>query len=155
MAAAMSSLIPHAEASGYVPGQKLPPEELSKLSDATKVRLGGQDFRVVPGTLSALSARSAGTTAKAESMVVNARGVVGISRNEVVISQVPTETVRQVAGKLSPAAMQAQYYDHTDISALKFGSFQEAVSARDQLKKLLPDGASVDVPIRYGQPRAR
>jgi len=153
MAAAMLSLVPHAGASGYAVGQKLPPEELSKLSAATTVRLGGKDYRVLPGTLSAKSTGAA--TARAESMVVNASGVVGISRNEVVISQVPTQTVRQVAGNLSPAAMQAQYYDHMDISALKFASFQEAVSARDQLKKLLPDGAGVDVPIRYGQPRPR
>ncbi len=152
-ATAMSaSLAGHAGSSTYVAGQRLSPAELAKLSGTATVRLGSQSFRTLPGPA---TTKSLDTAANAATLVVNERGVVGESRNEVLVSQVATQDVRQKLGKLSHPAISAEYFDHMNLSKLKFATFQDAVNARDQLKTLLAPDAGVDVPIRYGKPRVR
>lgn len=152
LASAIFFSVSHASASGFAAGTQLSPDEMGKLEGATAVRLKGQTFRLLRGSA---VAKSTGSAAGTPSTVVNERGIVGISHNEVLISQVPTQIVRQTLGRLSHAAVQVQYYDHMDISTLKFATFQEAVIASDQLKGLLPPEAGLDVPIRYGERRLR
>ena len=86
--------------------------------------------------------------------VAGIRGVVGESRNEVVVSQVSVDSVRQAVSNLPATPVSAEYYGHLNISTLRFATFQDAVNARAQLKKTLPQ-ARVDVPIQYAKPVAR
>lgn len=152
--AALATTLCYAGASTYVAGQQLSPDQLKSLAGATVVRLGSQSFQTLPASASA-TAKNAGAVGSAVTLVVNDRGVVGESRNEVVVSQVSTQEVQQTIGKLSHAAIGVQYFDHMRISQLTFASFQDAVGAREQLKTLLAPGAAVDVPIRYGKPKVR
>lgn len=150
--AALATTLCYAGASTYVAGQQLSPAQLKSLAGATVVRLGSQSLQTLPASA---TAKNAGAVGSAVTLVVNDRGVVGESRNEVVVSQVSTQEVQQTIGKLSHAAIGVQYFDHMRISQLTFASFQDAVSAREQLKTLLAPGAAVDVPIRYGKPKVR
>ncbi len=150
--AALATTLCYAGASTYVAGQQLSPAQLKSLAGTTVVRLGSQSFQTLPASA---AAKSAGAVGSAVTLVVNDRGVVGESRNEVVVSQVSTQEVQQTIGKLSHAAIGVQYFDHMRISQLTFATFQDAVSAREQLKTLLAPGATVDVPIRYGKPKVR
>ncbi|MGO4154072.1 hypothetical protein [Cupriavidus sp. YAF13] len=148
--AALATTLCYAGASTFVAGQQLSPAQWKSLAGTTVVRLGSQSFQTLPA-----SAKNAGAAGSAVTLVVNDRGVVGESRNEVVVSQVSTQEVQQTIGKLSHAAIGVQYFDHMSISQLTFASFQDAVNAREQLKTLLAPGAAVDVPIRYGKPKVR
>jgi len=151
-AAALAATLCHAGASAYVAGQQLSPAELKSLAGTTAVRLGSQSFQTLPASA---TAKSAGAMGSPVTLVVNDRGVVGESRNEVIVSQVSTQEVQQKVGKLSRSATGIQYFDHMNISKLTFASFQDAAAAREQLKTLLPPAAGVDVPIRYGKPKVR
>lgn len=132
-------------------GKRLSAQELSAYASAPVVQLDAQAFKVLStGTRT----KSAGAATAAVTQVVNERGVVGESRNEVVVSQVSADSVRQAAASLSSTPVSAEYYGHMNISTLRFASFQEAVNARTQLKKLLPQ-ARVDVPVQYAKPVAR
>lgn len=140
-----------AVAADLVVGKRLSAQELSQYASAPVVQVESQSFKVLP---SGTRTKSAGAASTAVTQVVNERGVVGESRNEVVVSQVPVESARQAVASLSTAPVSAAYYGHMNLSTLRFASFQEAVDARTQLKKLLPQ-ARVDVPVQYAKPVAR
>lgn len=132
-------------------GKRLSAQELSQYASAPVVQIESQSFKVLS---TGSRAKAAGAASSAVTQVANERGVVGESRNEVVVSQVSVDSVRQAAAGLSAAPVSAQYYGHMNLSALRFASFQEAVNARTQLMKALPQ-ARVDVPIQYAKPVAR
>ncbi|KHK49162.1 hypothetical protein PI87_26560 [Ralstonia sp. A12] len=132
-------------------GQRLSTQQLSQYASAPSVQIETQSFKVLAtGTRT----KAAGAASSAVTQVANERGVVGESRNEVVVSQISVDSVRQTAASLSTAPVSAEYYGHMNLSTLRFASFQEAVNARTQLKKALPQ-ARVDVPIQYARPVAR
>ena len=79
----------------------------------------------------------------------------GESRNEVLVSRVPVQAVRQAVGQLGIRAVSVQYYDHIAISSLRFASFEDTAAARERLKSLLPADAGVDVPVRYSKSTVR
>ncbi|OXJ21068.1 hypothetical protein CFB82_41700 [Burkholderia sp. HI2714] len=136
-----------ADSPELVVGKQLSAQELERHSDAPIVALETHSFKVLAtGT----RAKAKGVPSSAVTQVVNESGVVGESHNDVVVSQVSVDRVKQAAAGLSPAPTSAQYYSHMNISTLHFASFQAAVSARAQLKKVLPQ-ARVDVPIRYAR----
>ncbi|KVP68172.1 hypothetical protein WJ92_33055 [Burkholderia ubonensis] len=134
-----------------VVGKRLSAQELEQYASAPTVALESQSFKVL-----ATSTRTtaADATSGAVTQVINENGVVGESRNNVVVSQVSVDRVKQAAARLSPMPVSAQYYGHINISTLHFASFQAAVNARTQLKKALPQ-ARVDVPIQYAKPVVR
>lgn len=132
-------------------GKRLSKQELSQYASAPVVQVESQSFKVLS---SGTRTKGAGATSTAVTQVANERGVVGESRNEVVVSQVSADSVRQAVGSLTTAPVLAEYYGHMKVSTLRFATFQEAVNARTQLKKLLPQ-ARVDVPIQYAKPVAR
>lgn len=149
LATGMSALAAQAVHANPMVGERLSDAQLAQYASAPTVQLESQSFKVL-GTAN----RTKAASTPAVTQVVNERGVVGESRNEVIVSQAAVDAVRQAAGGLNPAPVAAEYYEHLDMSTLRFASFQGAVSARAQLKKLLPQ-ARVDVPVRYTRPRAR
>lgn len=145
LALASTTTLAQAASSDITVGQQLSAAEQSQYASAPSVRLDKQSFKVLsPG----VTTKNSGAATSAVTTVIDERGLVGESRNEVIISRVTPDSVRQAFAQLSPAPVSVQYYDHLNISTLRFASFQDAVSVRDQLKKLLPQ-AGVDVPIRF------
>ncbi|WP_296228995.1 hypothetical protein [Ralstonia sp. UBA689] len=132
-------------------GKRLSAQELSQYASAPVVHIESQSFKVLS---TGSRAKAAGAASSAVTQVANERGVVGESRNEVVVSQVSVDSVRQAAAGLSASPVSTQYYGHMNLSTLRFASFQEAVNARTQLMKALPQ-ARVDIPIQYAKPVAR
>lgn len=148
----LASTLAEAGTPDSIVGKRLSAAELSQYADSPSVQLDTQTFKIMSSgsPVRAASAASSG----AVTQVINELGVVGESRNEVIVSQVSVDSARQAAASLTAAPVSADYYGHMNISKLRFASFQEAVNARTQLKKLLPQ-ARVDVPIQYAKPVAR
>jgi hypothetical protein len=84
-------------------------------------------------------------------MVANELGAVGLSRNEVLISQVPTAQVRKSIDSIAGSASSVTYYEPTQITVLRFATLAQAVQARSQILALLPK-AGVSVPVDFAQP---
>ena len=140
-----------ADSPEVVVGKQLSPQELKQHVNAPTVVLETRSFKVLStGT----RPKTKGISSSAVTQVINENGVVGESHNNVVVSQVSVDRVKQAVAGLSPTPVSAQYYGHVNISTLYFASFQAAVSARTQLKKVLPQ-ARVDVPIQYARPVVR
>lgn len=139
------------QAADLAVGKHLSTQELAQYASAPTVQIETQSFKVLS---SGTRTKAAGAASAAVTQVANERGVVGESRNEVVVSQVSVDSVRQAVGTLPATPVSAEYYGHLNISTLRFASFQEAVNARAQLKKTLPQ-AQVDIPIQYAKPVAR
>ncbi|MGT2492878.1 hypothetical protein ACU4GD_26150 [Cupriavidus basilensis] len=72
--------------------------------------MAAQSFQTLPAF--GHGEQSAGAMGSPVTLVVNDRGVVGESRNEVIVSQVSTQEVQQKVGKLSRSATGIQYFDH-------------------------------------------
>lgn len=146
-----AAVVGQAVAADLVVGKRLSKQELSQYASAPVVQIESQSFKVLSSGTRTKGAGAASTTV---TQVANERGVVGESRNEVVVSQVSVDSVRQAAASLATGPVSAVYYAHMNVSTLRFASFQEAVNARTQLKKLLPQ-ARVDVPVQYAKPVIR
>ena len=149
--AALLSMASACQAADVTVGKHLSTQELARYASAPTVQIESQSFKVLS---SGTRTKAAGAASSAVTQVANERGVVGESRNEVVVSQVPVDSVRQAVSSLPATPVSAEYYGHLNISTLRFASFQDAVNARAQLKKTLPQ-ARVDVPIQYAKPVAR
>jgi hypothetical protein len=141
----------YAASGDLITGKQLSAQELKNYLNAPTVTIDSHSFKVIS---TAPQARAGGAVTPAITKVINEQGVVGESHNDVVTSLASVDSVKQAAARLSPAPVSAQYYAHLNISAMHFASFQDAVNARAQLKKALPQ-ARVDIPIRYAKPTAR
>jgi len=128
-------------ASALQVGQQLTPAEQAALGTGTRHTVAGATLRTFAG----VSARS--TDGANATTVVDARGVVGTSRNEVLVSRVPTATVRALAPALTQART-TDYYDHMQMTSLRYATFADAVAARERLQAALP-AAQVTLPIQY------
>jgi hypothetical protein len=140
MAAATAAIA----ATDFVPGQMLSAAERSALKPQGSVTIGKLPLTIV----------KASTADSPNTVVINSVGAVGISKNELLISNVPTSKVKAVLQSMSVSSVATVYYDHMDISSLRFASLQAAVSARDALSPVLPQ-ATFDVPVRYSAPTAK
>ena len=133
-------------------GTRLLPAEVTALGGITQHTIGR-------GFVTELPAGSGGVTLKSTdgsliTSVINDRGVVGVSRNEVLISQMPTATVRSQAAALLSAAKSVTYYDHMQITSVRYRSLGEAVAGREKLQAALSK-AKVTLPIEYQQSKPR
>lgn len=135
-----------------VVGTRLSPAEVSALGAATRYTVGGVLVTVLPTANGGLTTKS--TDGSPTTSVVNASGVVGISRNEVLIAQMPTAAVRSQAAALLSTAKSVTYYDHMQITSVRYGSFGEAVAGREKLQAALSK-AKVTLPIEYQQRKPR
>ena len=86
--------------------------------------------------------------------MTNQRGVVGISENLVIISEISPTQIRSNAGNITSKAVVVKYYDHLNTSVLQFQNFNQAVSARNELVKLFPT-AKIAVPIKFSESKLR
>lgn len=133
-------------------GTRLSPAEVSAMGATTRYSIGSALVTVLPATSGGLTTKS--TDGSPTTAVVNASGVVGVSRNEVLIAQVPPATVRSQAAALLALAKTVTYYDQMQITSVRYGSFGEAVAGREKLQAVLPK-AKVTLPIEYQQRKPR
>ena len=141
----------HATPSPVV-GSRLLPAEVAALGGTTRYTVGQALVTVLPAGSGGMVVKS--TDGSPSTSVVNASGVVGVSRNEVLIAQMPTATVRSQAAALLSAAKSVTYYDHMQITSVRYGSFGEAVAGREKLQAVLSK-AQVTLPIEYQQRKLR
>ena len=127
-------------------GTVLGSSELATLRTQSPVSVGGQQVRVL-GSASP-QVQSAGGVGTPITLVVNEDGVIGQSENIVVISRVPVGQVQTRAARWVAQATSVQYYDHMDMTLLRFASFSEAAAARTAIERALPE-AGVALPIQY------
>jgi hypothetical protein len=121
-------------------GSTLTETELAKLSITGTVQVGQNQYRIL--------GVNAGTLSKPSTLVVNAQGVVGLSNNEVVVTNAATSQVKTKVGTYSGKTLAVNYFDSMNMTALQFQSFRDAVNARNELQTLFPQ-ATVTLPITF------
>lgn len=139
-------------------GTALTAEEQTSLTANAPVQVGGRQFRiyseekVAPASGAAVASKNAQSSSGAAldpvTTVVNEQGLVGKSRNEVLISNIPTAEAKAKISAYLSQAISVKYYDHMDITALRFATFGEAAQAQAELQALLT-GAKVTLPIKF------
>jgi hypothetical protein len=132
-------------------GGHLTPAEIAAIGSTDSFTIGSTTVTVLP-TESGVSTRS--TDGSAITTVVNAAGVVGTSRNEVLVAQIPTDTVRSQGAALLAAAKNVSYFEHMQITSVRYASFAQAVAGRDKLQAMFPK-AQVSLPIEFHQRKPR
>lgn len=142
--AAASSAAHAATPGGLEIGKPLTAAQKSATPLKTVV-VGTQKYRVL--------AASAG--AEPVSTLADSRDIVGRSRNEVVVSELPTAQVQAAVNSLALDAVSTKYYAHMNLSVLRFRSFAAAAGAKDQLAKALPDTAKLSVPVQFSEVKPR
>lgn len=140
-------------------GKQLTPAEISALGGKATHKLGERTLVELPASASPAQTTTTQTTQASAAklsttMVVNESGVVGLSRNEVLIARMPTREVRSKLGALAGSAVSVQYFDHTDITSLRFATLAQAVAAREKLLALLPE-AQIILPVEFSKPGLR
>jgi hypothetical protein len=135
-------------------GKQLSATELANLQGQVNHKVNGRVLIQLPSVASHAQANGNANTATPTSWVVNENGVVGRSRNEVLVARLSTQDVREKLGSLASAPVSIQYFDHMDITSLRFGTLAQAVAAREQLQTLLPKG-QVSLPVQFHQPKLR
>lgn len=133
-------------------GTRLLPAEVTALGGTTRYTVGRAFVTVLPAASGGMTIKS--TDGNPVTLVVNDSGVVGVSRNEVLIAQMPTATVRSQASALLSAAKSVTYYDHMQITSVRYNSFGEAIAGREKLQAALSK-AQVTLPIEYQQRKPR
>ena len=131
-------------ASDYAPGRILSDAERAALKPQGTVTIGKRSLTII----------QASTADSPTTIVVNSTGVIGSTKNELLISNITTSKVKAVLQTLAVGSVSTVYYDHMNITALRFASLQAAVSAKEALAPLLPH-ALFDVPVQYAVPTAR
>lgn len=121
-------------------GQQLPLTQVKSLTQQV-LTVGKSTLRVIGVT-------------KEGTMVANEIGVVGLSRNEVLVSGVKPQQVKEAAQRLGLKTETAGYYDSTGLSSLRFASIGDAAQARTLLRSAL-SGASVSLPVQYAEVKSR
>jgi len=121
------------------PGQVLTKAEIARWGDLPAYDINGSRIRVIP------SQASGGQ----KTLLLNEQGVVGSSRNEVVVSDAPSD-VQVVIQQTQPRPVSVQHYEPTGITVSKYADFAQAVEALRALKKALPD-AKVGLPVMFGK----
>lgn len=121
-------------------GQQLPLTQVKSLTQQV-LTVGKSTLRVIGVT-------------KEGTMVANEIGVVGLSRNEVLVSGVKPQQVKEAVQRLGLKTETAGYYDSTGLSSLRFASIGDAAQARTLLRSAL-SGASVSLPVQYAEVKSR
>lgn len=133
-------------------GSHLTPAEVAAMSTtASRFTVGGTPLMVVPATSGVTTKSADGSTV---TTVVNGGGVVGTSRNEVLVAQVPTDTVRIQGATLLAGARSVSYYEHMQITSVRYVSFAQATAAFEQWRTAFPT-AQVTLPVEYQQRKPR
>lgn len=94
------------------------------------------------------------TDGAVSSYVINSQGQVGRSLNEIIITRATTDEVQQAISALKTTPVSVHHYEHLNSSSLRFATFEQAVSAQNEMKTLLPQ-AAVALPIQYQRRKPR
>lgn len=121
------------------PGQKLSKAEIAQWGTLTTYDIGGSRLRLIPPQHSGSE----------DTLLLNARGVVGSSRNEIVIAGVGAEA-QAVIQQTQPRPTSVQHFEATGITMLKYADFGQAVEALAALKAALPD-AQIGLPVMFSK----
>ncbi len=121
-------------------GQKLSTDEIARLGALPEYEVDGIRLRVMPG----VPEGGEGT------WVLNAQGVVGISRHEVMVTGVPQADLQARLGTLLPQPLSQQHFAPTGISVLRFADFDQAVQGYRALRDALPE-ATVRLSVTFGR----
>lgn len=122
------------------PGTRLSVTQKSALQ-LPSVQLGGVLYRVVRST--------AGS--EPFTTVVNGDDMVGVSRNELVISELATAAAHAAAAGLPVKPVSEKAYEHLNTTVLRFSSLADVERARRHLASSLPASAKLSVPIRFAE----
>lgn len=120
-------------------GQVLSTEQLSALGKMPSIDIDGQTYLVVP-----VQGGDSSTT------LIDSSRRLGRTENQVSIVEQPTDKVRsQLAGLLGRAAS-VKYYDHMNITLVRYVSIQQAVQGLADLRAAMP-GAAIGLPVSFSQ----
>ena len=122
------------------PGQRLSAEQIAQWGELPVYEIGASQVRVIPS-------QQAGSQV---TLLINAQGVVGSSRNEITISEAPAQGVQTVLQQVTPAPLSVQQYEPTGITVARYADFGQAVEGLRALKAALPD-AKVSLPVQFGK----
>ena len=121
-------------------GQQLSQEQIAKWGTLAEYDIGGSRIRVIPSQASGSQ----------DTLLINAQGVVGSSRNEVAISDAPTQDIRAQLKQTLPQPVSVQHYEPTGLTVLRYADFEQAVAGLRALKKALP-AANIRLPVQFGK----
>ncbi len=134
------TLASHAATDVPTPGQKLSKEQIAQWGDLPVYRVGKSKFKVIPAHL----ADSQST------LLINAQGVVGVSRNEVAISRVSAQTAQARLRQLVPQPLSVEHFDQAGVTIARYADFSQAVEGLRAVQAALPE-AQVRLPVQFGQ----
>lgn len=133
-------------------GKILNSQEIAQLN-GSNVKLGAQSFKVITHNNS--SNKTLKTVQSTPStFVVNDRGLVGLSQNIVLISEISPSQVNSALKEIVNSAITVKYYDHLNIIFLKFNDLNQGILAREKLLKVFPD-TRITIPIKFSEPSVR
>ncbi|TFL15050.1 hypothetical protein CSC67_06890 [Pusillimonas caeni] len=135
----MSLALASSAALALTPGQKLTKTEIAEWGALAEYKIGSSRVRVVPPQYSGSQ----------DTLLLNAQGVVGSSRNEVAVSEAPAD-VQAVIQQTQPRPVSIQHFAPTGITVAKYADFGQAVDALRALKAALP-GAKVSLPVQFSK----
>ena len=126
------------------PGTRLSIAQKSALQ-LRSVQLGSANYRVVNSTVGS----------EPVTTVVNSQDVVGISRNELVISELATGTAQAATAGLPVKPVSENAYPHLNTTVLRFASLADVERARQHLASALPASAKLSMPIKFAEVKPR
>ncbi len=135
----LSLALASSAALALTPGQQLGKTEIAQWGTLAEYNIGGNRIRVIPPQYAG----------GGETLLLDAHGVVGSSRNEVVVSKAPAN-VQEVIQQTQPRPASVQHFAPTGITVAKYADFEQAVQALAALKVALPQ-AAVALPVQFGK----
>ncbi|MFA5489740.1 MAG: hypothetical protein WC284_11045 [Candidimonas sp.] len=122
------------------PGEMLSQEEVSRLGQLPSYDIDANRIRVIPPQHSGSE----------DTLLLNEQDVVGISQNEVVVSEAP-DNVQAVIQQTLPQPVSITHFAPTGITLAKYADFAQSVQAMRALKAALPD-ARIGLAVQFGRP---
>lgn len=136
-----------AQAQGtYTIGQRLSPEQIQTLGSLPAVNIGATQYQVLQ--------TGQNVQGVAYTMLLDKSRRVGQTYHELLISEQPTEKVRQQLGTISSQAQLVNYYDQTQITLMRFATLEQAIKALAQARAAMPD-AEIGLPISFSRSSLR
>ena len=132
------ALTAHA-AGGFTPGQKLSEAEVSELGELVEYKIGKMRVKVMP------SPYTSGDT----TLLVNSRGIVGVSHNQVMVAQAKPDA-QETIQHTQPRPVSVQHHKQTGIIVATYSDFGQAVQALKALQAAMPD-AKAALPMVFNQ----
>lgn len=137
-----SLALPALAAEPPTPGQKLSEAQIAQWGKLPSYQVGKSHYQVLP-------VRPAGGQ---YTLLLNSQGIVGISHNEIAISQVSRQAAETGLAKTTPQPLSIEYFEQARVTNARYANFEQAVTALKVLQAALPE-AQVRLPLQFGQTR--